>query len=251
MKKIDFETIKKIDYLLIFIAGIIAAIAAIAFLVSALIYAIPKSKSSPNIKIIDTSDTAEKVEIVESIEFNRKLKDVYVFSLITSAIKADEMENDRKMPENAMSNSLEYSANNDGLTNYIFVKDGKENKLFSFKGYIYKSFFANEKKCDFNVYAVIKEDSDNDKKLTSKDKISLYISDYDGRKLEEISSEIYEFRMMEKNIFLFTEFQNNLLSFYEYDCNSKTKKLIKKIEQKKVQKSIDMNDYSPILIHSD
>jgi len=157
----------------------------------------------------------------------------------------------KKKLEQSKANSIGYSANEDGLTNFIFVKDDKESKLFSFKGYIYKSYFAGEKKHDCNVYAVIKEDSDNDKKLTSKDKITLFVSDYDGSDLEEVSSEIYSFEFLEKNIFLYTEFKDQVLSYFEYNFNTKTKKLIKKIEQKEATKSINMTKYGAVLIPSE
>lgn len=252
MKKINFETIKKIDYILVFLAGIIAAIFLLVFLVSEIVDSIPRRHNPPNIQIVDKDDPAAKdVEFEELVDFYEKLKDVYVFSVKTRAIKADELESDESMLKGAFANSLQYSANDDGLINFIFVKDGKESKLFSFKGYIYKSCLATKDKCDFNIYAVIKEDSDSDKKLTSKDRISLYVSDYDGTKLEEVSPEIYNFCFVEKNMFIFTERQDNILSFYEYDGNSRTKKFIKKVEQKEGEKSIEMTKYAPILIRPD
>ena len=71
----------------------------------------------------------------------------------------------------------------------------------------------------FNIYAVIKEDTNRDKQLDSKDKIALYVSNYDGKNLKEISSSVYYLDCIDKNTFLFAEYEDGKVTFYEYDGN--------------------------------
>ena len=66
-----------------------------------------------------------QVYIKEHLEFERKIKDVYIFSVKSSAIKMDEAYGTEKSKwsENGFSNVLERCFDGDGITNFIFVKN--------------------------------------------------------------------------------------------------------------------------------
>ncbi len=74
MKKLNFELIKKIDYLLFFIFGLISVISFFGFIVSGIVELIPDNSSQPAIEIIDSAaDSSKKIEIVEKIDFCKKM----------------------------------------------------------------------------------------------------------------------------------------------------------------------------------
>ena len=193
-----------------------------------------------------------EVEIKEYVNFNTKLNDVYIFDVKSSGIRADEgyedSANSLGIVGKGYNNTSFYSAS-DGITNFIFVKDGTDNelKLFSSNVFIYKYQFqrlderySSGSNHTLNVYAVIKNDTNKDKVLNSRDNISLYVSNYDGTELTEISSSIIEFKFIDKNQFMFTEHDGKTLSYYAYNTATKNKKLIKSVEQEISQKSIMM-----------
>ena len=92
----------------------------------------------------------------------------------------------------------------------------------------------------FNIYAVIEEDTNNDKQLDSNDKIALYVSDFDGKNLKAISSSIYYLDFVDRDVFLFTEYNDGKVYYYEYDGKSKNKKLIKYVEKELDNKYINL-----------
>ena len=71
MKKINFEIIKKVDYLLVFIAAVIGLIASLVNLISEIF---PIRYSQPaHIEIIDSKDEEAVSKITESIDFLEKM----------------------------------------------------------------------------------------------------------------------------------------------------------------------------------
>ena len=257
MKKINFETLKKIDYVLVLL---IAIVCIITFLVEKISRYMPKHHSEPaHISVVNSNDDISSEETKESLDFLKKLEDVYIFTVSTKAIKSDEIsysEYDGLEISNAIGQSIRQSSSQ--IINFSFLKEKEEYNLFSSKFYIYKYELKNSKEIDFspsvyesyipsysdghdfNIYAVIKEDTNNDKKLDSKDNISLYISDYDGKKLHEISSSIYYLEKIGKNIYLFTEYNDGKVSFFEYNGNTDKVTLIKTIEQELKEKKIKL-----------
>lgn len=258
MKKINFELIKKIDYVLVLL---IALIFIVSFFIKKISRIIPRKHIEPaHISIVNSDDDNVSEEIKEKIDFLKKVDDVYIFTVSTSAIKSGDLSDslytgsgyNGTSISNVIGQSIGQSSSQ--IINFIFNKDLEEYKLFSSKVYIYKyelknpmipdfssvyipSYVAGH---DFNIYAVIKDDSNNDKKLDSKDNISLFVSDYDGKNLHEISSSIYYLENIEQNIYLFTEYNDGKVSFFEYDGNTDKKTLIKTIEQELDDKEIKL-----------
>ena len=256
MKKFNFEIIKKIDYVLVLV---IALVGIVTFLVEK-ISSIPRHKSeTPHISIVDSDEDSSPEETKESVDFLKKIDDVYVFEVSTKAIKSDEL-GVSGYSDMEFSNSIgqSYRASSSQIVNFIFVKDEKEYSLFPSKAYIYKYELKNSNRDydvlavyedfapayssghDFNVYAVVEEDSNGDKKLDSKDNISLYISDYDGKNIQKISSSIYYYENLGKNKFLFTEYKDGKICFYEFDWETKKVAQIKTLEQEITEKRINL-----------
>ena len=109
MKKIDFETIKKIDYVLVLL---IAIVCIITFLVEKISRYMPKHYSEPaHISVVNSNDDISSEETKESLDFLEKLEDVYIFTVSTKAIKSDELsysEYDRLEISNAIGQSIIY-----------------------------------------------------------------------------------------------------------------------------------------------
>jgi hypothetical protein len=256
MKKFNFEIIKKIDYVLVLV---IALVGIVTFLVEK-ISSIPKHKSeTPHISIVDSDEDYSHEETKESVDFLEKIDDVYIFEVSTKAIKSDEL-GGPVYSDMEFSNSIgqSYRQSSSQTVNFIFVKDEKEYSLFPSKAYIYKYELKSSVEDDvtppvyvdfvvsyssghdFNVYAVVEEDSNGDKKLDSKDNISLYVSDYDGKNIQKISSSIYYYENVGKNKFLFTEYKDGKISFYEFDGETKKTVQIKTVEQEITEKRINL-----------
>jgi len=81
MKKINFELIKKIDYLLVFIVAVIAIIGLLITFISEIL---PVHHSTPAyIEIVNSDDEEATKKTTETIDFVKKIKDVYVVSIST------------------------------------------------------------------------------------------------------------------------------------------------------------------------
>ena len=119
MRKKTFEFIKKADFVLVFVFVLLGIIA----LGSALINDLLPFHRTRAQQIAVVEDV--QVEIKEHLEFERKIKDVYIFSVKSSAIKMDEAYGTEKSKwsENGFSNVLERCFDGDGITNFIFVKN--------------------------------------------------------------------------------------------------------------------------------
>ncbi len=252
LPKLTMEQIKKFDYVLFFIAGIIGIVFFLGALCHFIYDLIPRRPREPaHVAIIQNGD--EKTEIVRTTNFFQKVKDAYVFTVTSNGIKSDELivvsDISNLVGAGCVQNSLNKSASASEIINFIFVKDGEETQLFPSDLFIYKYRFADDEKQkagnfqDFNVYAVIKADTNNDNKLDSKDNISLYVSDYDGKNLFEVSQSIYRFEFVDNNMFLFAEYDGEIVSYYEFDINAKSKKFIKSVKNSISEKYIDLNNY--------
>lgn len=251
MKKINWEIVKKIDYALILFTFFVLII---AFIVNLIVNAVRKPKYTPShIDIVDINNQSSVKEIEESFDFLRKVDDVYIFTISTNAISSTDLSESGYSP--SISNAMGNFGKDKQIINFCFLKDSKETTLFSSKLFVYKYELKNTNEIkpeppvgssylypehNFNIYAAIKEDTNNDKKLDSRDNISLFVSDYDGKNLQEISSSIYYLECIEYNKYIYTEYKDNKLSFYEYDGNTKKITFLKSIEQKPLTKEIKL-----------
>lgn len=244
MKKLSFEFIKKADFLLVFLLSILGIVFLIGLALNEFM-AYRRSRKTPQITVVEDDDAGK---IKEYVEFSAKNDDFYIFAVKSSAIKAEDI----YIPESksfsglGFSNAVGKSGDSDGITNFIFVKsDGQDElKLFPSNVFIYKYEFSRDSEelyaysHECNIYAVIKGDTNNDKVLSSEDDISLYVSDYNGKNLKEISPSIMSVLLIDKNELLFTEYAEEKLSYFVYDCAKHTKTLLKTAVQEMNHKEI-------------
>ena len=236
MKKAIFDVIKKADFVLVFVLAILGIVAVSATLIRDFL---PRHRAAPN-RVAVVEDEHE--EITEYTDFEAKIKDAYVFSVKSSAVKADTDFSTAKTGWSGagFANSLGRGLGGDGVTNFIFVKDGgqTERKLFSANVFIYKYHFASDEDDgrqrlprERNVYAVVKRDTSGDKILSSEDDIALLVSDYDGANIKEISSSIVTFRFIGGEEILFSEYDGKNQTYFSYDCKTDVKTMIQSVAQ--------------------
>ncbi len=235
MKKLNFELIRKIDYILVFVVAVTAIISFIVFLIILIIDNFNRNRYEiDEMPVVESPET----EIKQYIDFEEKIDDVFIFSVKSSGIRADEIigSSDNMKQSSSFSNSAGRYSSGDGIVNLLFVKDeNHEKKLFDSNVFIYKYILKNTNEYETtcrNVYAVVTKDTNNDKTLRS--------SEYDGSQLTEISKSITSFRIVDKNQFLYTEYDGKKLSYYSFDAEKKEKKLIKTVEQEIDEKWIFM-----------
>lgn len=244
MGKLNFEFIRKINHVLIFL-GACAGIVFICVLVGCAIFDAISSSSSRDESAVfvktDAADVASPSDVEaennaeneggvkeeeekEYIEFNRMLKDVYVFDVLDSSLCVK-----KDVTRSRYSRSTE-ARNKSVHANFLFVNSNKEeHKLFPTNSqYIIKHSFRDS--CA--IYVVIKHDTNGDKVLDFSDDASLYVSDYDGKNLMEMSSSVFDSKPIGKGLILITEFHDDELKFYVLDCVKREKNLIKSVKQK-------------------
>ncbi len=248
MKKLNLEFIKKADYILVFLCATIGLLFFLASL-SFIVYDRLSRHSSyeRSVTRIETEEeqsqepsednSKEEIDEKESIKFQEMIKDVYVFKVTDPKIRI----------ETRLSSKYGKEKTNidDGLTNFLFINDQKEEyKLFPTNSQYIRNFhlkYNGKDSVRYNLYTVIKADTNNDKYLDDNDDISFYISDYNGKKIMEVSSSIMSLEYIGAHRFLFTEFHDNELKYYVFDCVKREKNLIKSVKQKVEYKNIHLN----------
>ena len=237
------ETVKKIDAVLIMIAcvGVIICLGIAAWDMLG-----DHTYEPPNqIVVVDSNDPEEVTEVKETVTYLKSIKDTHVFEVSSTAICSDDL-----VTECASGMSMKNSVKsyNSAVANLLFVKDGAQKRLFDKNALIYKytlAHFDNEgyiMNCDFNVSAVVNQDTNGDKVLNGMDNVSLYFSSYDGTGLEMLSPSIYSFDFSAKNTFVYSEYDGTKQTFYRYDRETGKKSLLTSVEQEVEEKSIALYD---------
>ena len=174
MKKINFELIRKIDYILVFVAAMVAIVSLIITLIAFIIDNFNRNRYEiDEMPVVESPET----EIKQYIDFEEKIDDVFIFSVKSSGIRADEIigSGDNMKESSSFSNSAGRYYSGDGIVNLLFVKgENNEKKLFDSNVFIYKYILKNTNEYTTtcrNVYAVVTKDTDNDKILSSRDNI--------------------------------------------------------------------------------
>ena len=240
MKKAVFEFIKKADFVLVFVLAVFGIVGITVIFITDVL---PFNRSRSNFEQVAVAED-EHVELKEYLEFETKIKDAYVFRIRSSALRTDTAFFEAKEERN--SGGLVKASGNapDGITNFIFVKDGgrTEHRLFQSNVFIYRYRIAESENTQYpqecNVYAVVKNDTTNDKVLNDDDNIALYVSDYDGTDVKEISSSIVTFRFLDGEEFLFSEYDGEVQSYFVYDCKTNIKTPIRSVKQEFEKKNI-------------
>ena len=239
-----FDIIKKIDYILLLIGSCLGIIFFGVLIFEEIGHRFHR-RQPPQIAVVEAED---KSEIREYVEFCSKVRDVFVFGVKSTAVKAEELYSVESQKMSALSNIAGKGTGFDGITNFIFINESthSEYKLFPKNVFVYKYSFMTDNPEPYirnhqcNIYAVIRSDTNGDKVLNSRDNISLFISDYDGRNVKELSAAIMSFDYTAQEEFVFTEYDGSQLSYFVCDCRTRNKRLLKTVDQKPMVKRINL-----------
>ena len=190
--------------------------------------------NTPQVTIINTKESnssGTKVqEIIYEKVFSKYIKDTYVIELKSNQILQKSRNNFGLTPTLGYSSMIGYSGDKLALVNLLFTKRGesarklfdKDSYITSFKLYkIRSSKRYNSMKLEKNIYSVIKDDTNKDNILDSKDREDLYVSDYDGQNLTLVTEDIVSYKLVEDNQVLISKMLKNQTQLYIYDVLSK------------------------------
>ena len=228
-----FDIIKKIDYILLLIGSCMGIIFFGVLIFEEIGHRFHRRQPS-QISVVEAED---KSEIREYVEFCSKVRDVFVFGVKSTAVKAEELYSVESQKMSALSNIAGKGTGFDGITNFVFVNENTHVYKYSFMTDNPEPYIRNHQ-C--NIYAVIRSDTNGDKVLNSRDNISLFISDYDGRNVKELSAAIMSFDYTAQEEFAFTEYDGSQLSYFVCDCRTRNKRLLKTVDQKPMVKRINL-----------
>jgi hypothetical protein len=190
---------------------------------------------TPEIKIINSKESNNSKRKVEEIiyekVFSEHIKDTYVIELRSNQILQKSMNSSAGLGSFVPSSRIGYKDNKIPLINLLFTKKGESaHKLFAQDSYI-KSFllykttgfseYSDKLKLEKNIYSVIKDDTNKDNILDSKDREDLYVSDYDGQNLALVTEDIVSYKLVEENQVLISKMLKNQTQLYIYDVLSK------------------------------
>lgn len=242
MKFKFFEVVKKIDYVLVFLASLFIALSMIYFFLAEIVNVRARVKR-PQVDVV-SAESGETVENKETTDYIGKFKDVFVFALKSSAIRTqdassiiEESDDMNYASENLVSGKSK-GTQSDTFVNMIFVHDatGEETKLFPRNVFIYRHCFEhyeyneisrkNESVFHKNVYAVIENDANKDGKLNTDDFVCLFVSDYDGKNLKKLAGNIC-FARLEKDNLIFADYKDGEKTYFSYNADKDTLKKIK------------------------
>ena len=239
--KISIEKIRNWNSVIQFIILILLC----AFiLVQGIIYIINRFPRNQNSGIqIVTKES--KIEIRKSIKYNTLLRDTYVFSLESNAVSESDI---MTLQKSVTSNDR--SPVGKEIVNFYFVSDKtkKETQLFKNNTLIASHQFINDSKVngfilDKNIYAIVAQDTNEDKRLSNDDSIDLYTSDYNGLNLKKIGSNIYSYQIINDCTVLFSEVIDNKEVFKTWNTKSDKIEVIKTIDEIPESKEINQIYY--------
>lgn len=233
-------TIEKIRTYNSVIAFIILVLLCAFLLVEGVLFVIrqfPKP-AEPGVKIVP--DTA-KTEIIRTTKYVSQLRDTYVFALESDAIAESDL-----VPMQKSVASYERSGSNRETVNYYFVSAAtkKETPLLEHDALIVASRFINDSKeagplLGKNVYAIVSADTNADGSLSVDDAVDLYVSSYDGTRLEKIGHDAYGYQLIADETILFTEATSGGKAFRTYDDRTGKTETIKTVSEKPENKEFD------------
>ena len=193
------------------------------------------SYEEPKIKIIDDSgDTKNVVQVKYKTNFNKVIKDVYIFDVSSDSIKIisepELRDSDTKLNMFSGGSSITYQK-----VNLLFVpKLGSSYLLMKNSALITKTSFFDEskelyrldRKLSENIYLIISKDTNKDGFLSRDgDKADLYISNYKGKNLSLVLKEVEDYELIQDDLIMIEVREKSGILFYTYDLL--TKKLFK------------------------
>lgn len=216
-----FDILKKIDLVLIALISLLGIIVA-----SYTVYNIIRSHivRPPRQQVTITKDDTPTPKQVDKTHFMLCVKDCYIFSITNNTIPSNAISPLGLQKDSAVLNSARSFGmrQDDSIINLIFIRGKEEHTLLKHPALIYQTYFPRdderENEFDKNIYSIIETDSNGDGVLNSDDKVTLLVTDYDGKNEIKLSSDLLTYRR-QKNLLIFSE--NNDEGQQYYSFNSK------------------------------
>lgn len=223
--------IKKSNQVLFFLAAIFIIGAIATKFISDLL----SGYEPPKIELVDTSDPKSEIKKqVYTIDFMRKLQDVFIFQLTSDVIDISQNHEDAEIgyfAPSTLSHRFSGTYLNDNAVNFMFVKEnGSQTMLLAKDGLITEFTMAvfdpdkHSYRLDKNLYLIIDKDTNNNGFLDQEDSTQLYSSTYDGKELTLILSNVGSFQQIGDNALIISQ-KGKEESYHTY--NVTTSSLIK------------------------
>ena len=216
--KFTIEKIRTYNSVILFFFLIAAGIILLVQGILLVVHQFPKPVDD-GIGIV-TGESAE--EIKRSVNYRALLRDTYVFSLESNAI---ELSGDVNFKASMV--RYESAPVNQKTVNFYFVsgEGKKETALLAQDSLIVAYHFINDSKANGfllgkNIYAIAISDTNNDDRLSTEDRIDLYVSDYNGLNIVPVGINVYGYTLVDDNKILFTEVSDNKEYFKIYYCKT-------------------------------
>ncbi|MDK1286821.1 hypothetical protein [Pseudoalteromonas umbrosa] len=187
----------------------------------------------PKIALVDNSDTQEQIKQTQyTKEYSTKLRDVYIFELISKEIDITQHHNSEiysMFTGSKVSHDL-YNGHflSRNAVNLMFVRENskphmllrKDGLLLEFSKARFSSSEENHL-LNKNIYRIINEDTNRNGYLDHEDSAKLFTSTFDGKDLSLILEDVGSFRTIENNKLLISQ-EGQSPQFYTFDLTSST-----------------------------
>lgn len=216
--------IKQANQVLFFLGAVLFIVLISKELISDLF---PNRYEPPKIEIVDSSKDEESAKKqVYTVEYIAQLKDVHIFELASNVIDISNKHEAKVYQMSARKAAYDLSYRNylsDNAVNLMFVKeDGTKRMLIEKDGLITKFSKVNPPNnehghtLDKNVYLIIDKDTNENGFLDRKDKANLFTSEYDGKNLTLVLSDVGSFNLIDDNKMIVTQ-SGKVANFYTFD----------------------------------
>ena len=182
----------------------------------------------PKIELVDNSGSENEVKKqVYTVDFLAKLRDVHIFELSSNVIDTSkyhesevfEMFNGAKVSHD-LTGGLYLS---DSAVNLMFVKENSSRRMLLKKDGLIKEFskaksITNDHsfRLDKNLYLIIDEDTNSNGYLDHKDSVKLFTSEYDGKNLTHVLSNVGSFKLIGDNELIISR-KGDSASFFTFN----------------------------------
>ncbi|MDT0629940.1 hypothetical protein [Alteromonas sp. W364] len=187
-----------------------------------------------SIALVDETEL-EEYPIELQTSFVNKYKDVFLFRVSSNRLAREDKEvSNLRKPLAMMSNS--FGGYEDLETvNFLFTGASYKRTLLDKNSLILDYTFLNDTvdidsynrqfKLDKHLFTVVKDDTNKDKQLNRKDSIDLLASDYDGRNVTTVFSDIENYEIVDHNVLLVIRMvdEKKEATLYDLVSGAKTK----------------------------
>jgi hypothetical protein len=181
------------------------------------------------VEIVQGSDqSSDTKRTVYTKEFEHQIKDVFIFKIKAEVIDPNAKNKGRHVVKQSLAFASGYYFNSDQTVNIMFVSEGESGRLlFENDRLIIDVKIINTEQghrsgflFDKNLYETVDRDSSGDGFLSEDDERSLYVSDYDGRNLKQVTTGISKLILVGNNKVLIVKGKKQEKQFFVYNVQS-------------------------------